>query len=511
MRILSIDEARSVDRHTSKELGIQSETLMRNAGNAVAEKVKKMLAVDSGIRVLLLCGKGNNGGDGYAAAELLVSWGFDCFIYSSVAQNQISGEAKTFHDRCAESGLEITYELKSSDISLSDFDLILDGLLGTGIKGQVRPDTAEWIYAINESNVPILSIDIPSGVNGDSGQISGSAVKADITVTLGFLKQGIVLEPGASLAGEITVADIGYPEEAFDKLKTDKKLINHTLAKQSLTPPLPDTYKHRQGKVLVIAGSIGFTGACCLTSNGALRTGAGLVIAAVPASLNIIYESKLTEVITAPLSDGGSGHFRLDDFAILEEKLEWCDTLIIGPGLGTDNESLDFAKAVLDKCSKPILIDADALRLFHGNLDLFGKLKSDFVITPHHGEAAQLLNVEKEVVAFDPFGFALEVSSKIGGTIVLKGAPTLVATDNSITANITGHQGLATGGSGDVLSGIIGSLMAQGLKPSDAAKLGALIHGEAADHLLDTHGYRGLIAEDLLDEIPTIISQYERS
>jgi NAD(P)H-hydrate epimerase len=511
MKILSTEEARSVDRHTSKELGVSGETLMQKAGIAIAEKAKEMFAGSGSKRVIVLCGKGNNGGDGFTAAELLVKEGFDCILISTVAQEEITGDAKIFHDRCINAGLRIVYEAVSDDFNLSDYDLILDGLLGTGIKGQVRPNTAQWIKAINSSNVSVLAIDIPSGVNGNSGQVSGIAVKSDATVTMGFLKQGIVIEPGASLAGEISVTDIGYPKDALDMLETDKKLISNTLAKQLLTPPQSDTYKHRQGKVLVVAGSIGFTGAGCLAAEGALRTGAGLVIAAVPASLNTIYESKLTEVITAPLSDGGSGHFRSDDFAIVEEKLEWCDALIIGPGLGTDDESLNFAEAVVKSSSKPMVIDADALRVFHGKIDLFSELKSDFVITPHHGEAAQLLNVDKEEVKSNPFRFALDICSKIGGTTVLKGAPTLVAFEGSTNANYTGHQGLATGGSGDVLSGMIGSFLAQGMSPSNAAQLGVLIHGEAADYLLETFGYRSLIAGDLLNALPTVISQYERT
>lgn len=511
MRILSTEEARSVDRYTSKELGVPSETLMQNAGKAVAEKAKEMFAASGSKSIIVLCGKGNNGGDGYAAAELLVSEGFDCCFVSTVAQDKISGDAKIFHDHCTKAGLEITYETTPDDINISDYDLILDGLLGTGIKGQVRPDTAQWIEEINSANIPVLAIDIPSGINGDSGEVMGIAVQADATVTMGFLKHGLVMEPGASLSGEITVADIGYPYRAFDILEAEKELIDRTIAQHLLSPPQPETYKYRQGKVLVIAGSIGFTGAGCLTAIGALRTGAGLVIAAVPASLNIIYETKLTEVITAPLSDGGSGHFRSDDFAIVEKKLEWCDALIIGPGLGTDNESLNFAKTVMESCSKPMVIDADALRVFHGNLDFFGKLTSDFVITPHHGEAVQLLNVDKERVSSDPFGFALDMVEITGGTVVLKGAPTLVASGGSVTANVTGHQGLATGGSGDVLSGMIASLLAQGLAPADAARTGVFLHGEAADNLLETHGYRGLIAGDLLDAIPSILAAYERN
>jgi|TARA_Y100000294_G_scaffold97831_1_gene90935 NAD(P)H-hydrate epimerase len=509
MKILSTEEARSVDHHTSKELGVSGETLMQKAGKAIVEKAKEMFAGSGSKRVIVLCGKGNNGGDGFTAAELLVKEGFDCKLISTVAQEEITGDAKIFHDRCINAGLRIVYEAVSDDFNLSDYDLILDGLLGTGIKGQVRPNTSEWIKAINSSNVSVLAIDIPSGVNGNSGQVSGIAVKSDATVTMGFLKQGIVIEPGASLAGEISVADIGYPKDAFDILQTDKKLINHTLAKQFLTPPPPDTYKHRQGKVLIIGGSKGYTGAGCLAAQGALRAGAGLVIAAVPASLNAIYESKLTEVITAPLSDGGSGHFRLDDVDIIEEKLEWCDALIIGPGLGTDDESLNFAEAVVKSSSKPMVIDADALRVFHGNLDVFSELKSDFVITPHHGEAAQLLNLEKEVVSSDPFNFAFDVWQKTGGTVVLKGAPTLVASGELISANVTGHRGLATGGSGDVLSGIIGSFMAQGLTPEVAARVGVLIHGEAADILLKKYGFRGLLAGDLLEVLPTVLSTYE--
>ncbi|MFQ6608719.1 MAG: NAD(P)H-hydrate dehydratase [Fidelibacterota bacterium] len=510
MRILSTQEARAVDHHTSQNLGVKGEILMQNAGAAIAEKVRKIFTSEGSKSIIVLCGKGNNGGDGYAAAELLVAEGFNCNVVSTVAIQEITGDARIFHDRCIEKGLAMDYLTNPGEVPFSDYDLILDALLGTGIKGQVREDKASWIQAINSADVPVLAVDIPSGVNGDNGQISGLAVKADCTVTMGFLKQGLVLEPGASLAGEIVVADIGYPERAFNVLESQKELFKQSLAQQYLTTPEPHTYKHRQGKVLVIAGSRGFTGAGCLAAEAALRTGAGLVIAAVPASLNFIYESKLTEVITTPLADGGSGQFRLADLRMIEEKLKWCDALIIGPGLGTEKESLDFAKEVINKCDKPMVIDADALKLFHEDLNLFNKLKSSFVITPHYGEAAQLFQVKKDIVSTDPFDFVLKGWKEIGGTFVLKGAPTLVATDGSVTANISGHQGLATGGSGDVLSGVIGSFLAQGLRPAEAARIGVFIHGKAADKLLSTHGFRGLIAGDLLSILPSILIAYER-
>lgn len=511
MRILSSKEARRIDRYAMTELGISGESLMGNAGLAVAEQAKNMLLKHGGMRAVIVCGKGNNGGDGYAAAVRLYRDEKNVSILSTVSVDNITGETKIFHDRCIELGLPVKYEANVDDEDLSRYDLVIDGLLGTGIKGNVRSEAANWIDKINQSNSPILAIDIPSGVCSDSGKILGKAVRAEATVTMGFLKQGLVMNPGADLAGDVIVAEIGYPDEAFHVLAWEKGLIQESLAKEYLTKPPSNTYKHRMGKTLILAGSKGFTGAGCLASEAALRVGAGLVIAGVPESINSIFEMKLTEVITAPLPDGGSGKFISDSVEHLKPHLDWSHVIAIGPGIGTEPDVLQFCRKLFKTVPKPFVIDADALTVFHNNLDLFKSIKQEFIITPHYGEAAVLFGVEKQVIVDNPFRFAHESAVSINGIIVLKGAPTLVADGETVVASTTGHQGLATGGSGDVLTGMIAGFLAQGMTAIVAAQLGVFIHGKAADVLKKSHGYRSMIAGDLLQVLPSVISIYEHN
>lgn len=509
MRILSSNDARMVDRHTMTKLDVPGETLMGQAGEALARRTEQMLSQSGGRRVAIICGKGNNGGDGYASAVHLQSADAEISLFSSVSDDKIDGDARVFYEKCAAGRLEMNFPDEPNDVNLSGFDLIMDGLLGTGIKGKVRQDAARWIDRINACGVPVLSIDIPSGVCADSGQVLGVSVQAEATVTMGFLKQGLVMEPGATLSGDLEIVDLGYPEEALHILVTDKRTVEDSLARQFLSKPPADTYKHRQGKVLVVGGCKGYTGAVCMASEAALRSGAGLVIAAIPESLNIIYESKLTEVITAPVSDDGDGHFTSASVDQLKDQINWCDVAAVGPGLGTSGEAIEFAKALLSALDKPAVIDADGLRVLHGDPGFVKSAVDEFILTPHIGEAAAIFGVEKRTILDDPFQFALESARAVGGIFVLKGAPTLISDGQSVVANATGHQGLATGGTGDVLTGLIAGFLAQGFRSFAAAQLGVYIHGKGADVLLGSHGCRGLIAGDLLKSIPSVIAGYE--
>jgi NAD(P)H-hydrate epimerase len=314
---------------------------------------------------------------------------------------------------------------------------------------------------------------------------------------------------GSLFSGDVTVADIGYPGDAFEPVETNVQLFDESLCYQYLKAPQRDTYKHKQGKVLIIAGAKGFTGAGCLASMGALRSGAGLVVAAVPESLNDIYESKLTEVMTCPLPDRGSGNFHEDCVNDLVPRLGWCDVVAVGPGVGTDDDSKKFLGKLFQLCEKPFVIDADAFSVFQNNPKLFGQFKNEFILTPHFGEASRLMNVDKSNIKAEPINFLHESVQKTGGVWVLKGSPTIVADNLGITINNSGNQGLATSGTGDVLTGLIAGFLAQGIPAEVASKLGVFIHGKAADKLLESHGFKGLIASDLLNIIPGIIRIYE--
>ena len=506
MRILSTLEAREVDRVTMEELGIPGVTLMESAGRAVAARVTSM--ADGG-KVGIICGKGNNGGDGYACASLLKEMEIECELISTIPEGKIAGFSRHFYDECIGKGIKFSHTKHFEEVDLGHFDLIVDGLLGTGISGEVKPDAAEWIEAMNSVSSPVLSIDIPSGINGTSGFVCGSAVQATATVTMGFLKQGIVVQPGKSLAGEITVADLGYPSSAFEGFGMMKKTFDEALAREHLSPPPAETYKHRQGKLLIIAGSKGFTGAACLAAEAAVRSGAGLVVVAVPESLNSIFEIKLTEAMTLPIPDKGKGFLDKSALDFLQEWFNWSDALLMGPGVGTDAQVGELVKDVIHKINKPLVLDADGLGHIKNDLDILSQLGDAFVITPHHGEASRLFGVKQEEIGDDLFKFASRSEGRSGGVLVLKGSPTLTAFGNKVIANISGHQGLATGGTGDVLAGIISGFLCQGMPVQAAAQLAVFVHGRTADLLLEERGYRGLAASDLIEKISAVIASYE--
>ena len=480
--------------------------LMEKAGSAVAEKAAAMC---DGGRIGVICGKGNNGGDGYACAATLKMLGIESELISPEPADSLDGDSKYFHSLCQQAGLDISYGLTAGEVDLNIFDLLVDGLLGTGMSGELKPQSAEWIETVNDAEVKRLSIDIPSGVNATDGSVKGVAVQADSTVTMGFLKQGLILQPGRSMAGDVTVADLCYPEEAFTGLTFNKRLIEEEVVADSLNAPQPHSYKHSQGKLLVIAGSRGFTGAAVLTANAAMRSGSGLVMCAVPESLNIVFEKQLKEPMTIPLPDGGRGFLDDTAFPLIAEKIEWCDGILIGPGLGTDVAVAPLVKRVLQVSTKPMLIDADAITHISNEPSILESMNSPFVLTPHYGEASRLFGVVRDEITIDPFNFAGEAAARTGGVIVLKGAPTLTAFQNEVVANRTGHQGLASGGTGDVLSGIIGSFLSQGMSVEMAAQVGVYLHGKCADRLLGKKGYRGLIASDLVEMIPSVVSEYE--
>jgi NAD(P)H-hydrate epimerase len=354
-----------------------------------------------------------------------------------------------------------------------------------------------------------LSIDIPSGVNANSGNIADNAIMADATVTMGMIKVGMTLEPGKSHCGEIIPADIGFPDIYTELPGMKYKMVDEDLAYKYLKAPDLNTYKHRQGKVLVIAGSRGMTGAAILASLGSIRSGAGLVTTCAPKSLNNIYEINIIEGLTVCCEDDGKGYFTENNYDEIEKYFDWSDTILIGPGLGQNELTKELVKKIVTNYDKSLVIDADGLNCFTGNLDLFNKIKSDYIITPHYGELARLINTNISQVIDNITDYLQKFMKEFNGTLVAKNAPTLIAHGNEIVVNSTGNQGLATGGTGDVLSGVIASFSAQGIPTRIAAELGVLIHGKAADHVAERNGFRGLIASDLLDTLPQALIIYE--
>jgi len=512
--ILSNAEASAVDRYAIDELKIPGPELMFKAGRFVALKAKKQMQDIPNSRIDLFCGTGNNGGDGFVAASLLTEWGANCIIWLIGDPERIKGDSQHYYQKCLDLKITIRIVRTAADLEqygdLSETDLIIDALLGTGFRGPVQDLIADAIRLINGADQPVIAVDIPSGVDGNTGQVNGEAVKADFTVTMGFLKRGLLFFPGKRYAGEIAVVDLGYPRKAFKILTEKTFLIGKQDVKKIMPPIYGETYKHRQGKVLIFTGSPGMTGAATLCALAALRSGAGLVVNAVPESLNPILEIKLTEALTTPLPESPQHTFCLESLPAALSRIEWSDVIVFGPGVSGNEAVRQFGQGLVRECHKPLIIDADGLRLFHGNLDSIRKIE-DLIITPHHGEFAMMTGIDIKVIDTNVIDVARDFVRQYPCTLVLKGAPSIIVSANGqVAVNSTGNPALATGGTGDVLTGIIAAFRAQGMDSFDAALAGTSIHGLAGDWGRKKLGVRALIASDLLDYLPMILRRLDK-
>ncbi len=511
MKLVTADEMREIDRYAIEELGIPSIVLMENAG--LRTLIGMMEAIPNLLdkRTLVVAGKGNNAGDGFVVARHLFNSGGTVRIALCSPSSEIKGDAKVNLEIARKTGIDV---FEVSDVEklrdlLAWSDIIVDAILGTGIKGRVEGFLGEVIEEVNLSRKPVVAIDLPSGLEASTGKVYGPCIKANWTFTMCLPKLGLWLYPGAYYTGKIFVVDIGIPSWVWEeKFNIKRELLTIPYVK-SIFPSKRDPQSHKGdfGRVLIIAGSRGFTGAAALTSLGALRIGAGLVYLAVPESLIDILEAKLTEVIKIPVSES-DGAFDIKSFLDLKEHIERSDVVVLGPGIGTSLPTKVFVHELLEKIDKPIVIDADGLNCLLGNLDLLKKYKGSIVITPHPGEMARLMGIKTSEVQENRLDIAERFSSEYNVTLVLKGARTIISSPDGRTyINPTGNPGMATGGTGDVLTGMIGGLMAQGLDPVEASCIAVFLHGLSGDIVSSKKGELPLIASDLLDFISEAIRE----
>lgn len=508
MRILTVKQSRELDRIAMQKNYIPVEELMKNAGRHLAGIVKEQSANELEAKIAVVCGKGNNGGDGFAAAGFLVDWNCNVDVFCTVQKKDIKGAPKHFYSLLEEKGQEIRF-IKAPPRKHGKYIVVVDAVLGTGFKGRVRPDSVPWLNWMNRMDSQIISADIASGLDADNGLADKSAVRADKTVTMGYPKLGMELNDGPACGGEIVPVDIGFPEIPDNMPGFNWSLFDESSVQDNLPALEKSTYKHQQGKVLVLAGSTGMTGAAVLSSMAALCSGAGLVKAFAPASLNSIYEIKMTEVMTIPCEDNGKGYFGMENLETIKANLDWCDVLVIGPGLGSESETQNLVKNLVTTVKKPMVLDADGLRPFYRKTGLIAKISAPFVMTPHYGELARILNKSIPELKAGLPTFLTGLCGKIKGVLVAKNAPTICIDGKLGVINTSGNPGLATAGTGDVLTGIIASLIAQGLDTFFAAQMGVFLHGRAAELFARDTGQRGLVASDLLYSVSKTISQYE--
>jgi len=506
---LTREDSRTTDRFTIDQIGLPGMVLMENAGRAITQQVMDILNTRGGISVYILAGKGNNGGDGFVVARYLLAEHIDVTVFHVAPGDEYTGDAKTNFDILRQLTQNVYYtpsvsELEEISSGLLPADVLVDGLLGTGIQGAPRSPFDECIQWINSYNAPTVSVDIPSGVDANTGQIPGVAVSAAATVTMGFKKTGLLFSPGRDFAGEVTVADIGIPAAALDQVEQFYYLPGVDDIHYRLPIRATDVYKHRAGKVFTVCGARGFTGAAALVSEASLVAGAGLVLAGVPDSLNQILETKLTEVITVPLPETKEQTYSLAAYDTVETYFDWSHVIALGSGMTRQKEPQALAQKILANYSKIAVVDADAAVSFAGkNLERLRASAARIILTPHWGEFSKISGYSTGDLNEDRLGIARSFATEYQVTLVLKGAPTIVAgPDGQVFINPTGNPGMATAGSGDVLTGMIAGLAAQGLTPLDAALTAVYLHGLAGDLATEELTEYGMTAGSLIEYLP---------
>ncbi len=525
MKVVTAEEMREIDRETIEKRGIPGVVLMERAGLAVVSKIKEIFGRK---KVIVVSGGGNNGGDGLVVARNLHKEGWDVRVFLTAKPEDLKGDASLQYKAAVKFGVDVQpiKELLDNYSSIfSRHSIIVDAILGTGLSKNVTGTLSGVISLLNKSNVPVISVDIPSGISSDNGHVMGEAVKADYTVTFGLPKRGHLLYPGFEYSGKLFIEDIGFPEE----LLRSEKLNIELLTKNDIYTLIPERrkYSHKgdYGHVLIVAGSKGKTGAALMASKACLRTGAGLVTIGVPESLSDVFQSRVTEEMTLILPDRGDGTLSkkaLDK--ILDFLNKTADVLAIGPGIGVSTETGNLMKALIKNLSIPIVIDADGINSIKGERGGFSKSKASVILTPHPGEMARLLSQKspphpplgkggmgggnyselRTKIEQDRINTAMSFAKETGTYLVLKGVPTVVATpDGRSFINSTGNPGMATGGVGDVLTGMISGFLSQTMDPLHACILGVYMHGLAGDIAASEKGQYPLIATDIIDKIPS--------
>jgi ADP-dependent NAD(P)H-hydrate dehydratase / NAD(P)H-hydrate epimerase len=512
MIVVTAQEMKELDRRTIEEFQIPADVLMENAGLRVIEEIEKTWGPAGGKTVAIAAGKGNNGGDGLVVARHLLERSCRVVVFLLVPPDQMTGEARANLERYQKiSGpVRVATEDTLGDLAqtLSQSDLVVDALFGTGLSSPVEGLAAKVITAINASGRPVVAVDLPSGIHTDTGRVMGIAVKAAMTVTFALPKRGLLLYPGSDYTGRLRIAEIGIPPALIRQLPGVVQWSTPAEILETLKRRTTNAHKGTFGHVLVIAGSAGKGGAAVMTSLSALRVGAGLVTLALPSGLEGALPDRPLEIMTRPLpqtADHSLGRTALNP---LLDSAKDKSVAAIGPGLSTHPETAWVVHELIQQLAIPMVIDADGLNVLVGHLELLERARAPIMLTPHPGEMARLLGTTVPEVEADRLGVAAEFVSRHPVTLVLKGARTIVASrSGNLTINSTGNPGMATAGTGDALTGMIAGLVAQGYEPDLAARLGVYLHGSAGDLAATEVGEVGMLAGDLIDRIPAAISK----
>lgn len=515
MRLVTGTEMKRLDQWATDEFGIPALLLMENAGAAIARKAREILQDPAGKQVVVLAGKGNNGGDALVAARHLFEMGAEIRLFLLFEPDEFKGPSLINWTLIEK--MELKWQRLNDENSnyllklrLNQCDLVLDGIFGTGFTGKPPAHIARAINIVNESGRPVLAIDIPSGLEADTGQVRGSCISARCTVTLAWAKRGLILFPGRKYVGELEVAGISLPRAALKLLDREEQLVDENYVREILPPRDREGHKNSFGHVLVIAGSGGMTGAAYLAAKAALRVGGGMVTACLPSSLAAGFDAALPEVITRGVAETGEKTFAPAAWPEIKQLIKGKKAIVFGPGVTGKEELLEILEGVITDAHIPLVIDADGLNILARHTHLLQKAGAPVVLTPHPGEMSRLMGITTAQVQSARVDIAREAARKFNAVVVLKGADTVTAAPQGhIFINSSGGPVLATAGTGDVLAGAIGGLLAQGLEPAAASLCGVFIHGLAGDLIAQKTGSRGAVAGDVLETLPLALKRLE--
>lgn len=508
MKVCFASEMRAVDKAAEEIGGIPSIVLMENAAVECVTALYEDFDSLKGKYAAIFCGKGNNGSDGFAIARHLYKRGVNVSVYL-VCGNEFKGDAKINFDIISKMNIniDVIHDTENLHHIIRANDIIIDAVYGTGIHGTVGGISYDVISEINDNSKYTLSVDVPSGINSDSGEICGICVKADRTVTFAAYKVGMLMFPASDFVGRVTVADISIPDYIIEEQNIQINLIDKEFVRDNFPVRENNSHKGDYGKLLVIAGSAGMTGAAYLSSQSAVTAGSGLVTLAVPSSLNLAMEAKTTEVMTCPVEDI-SGHISFGAEDRILELLKKSDAVLIGPGLGRSVDAVRITESVLSSSKVPVIIDADGINAVARNMDVLRKCTCPVIFTPHTAEMSRLTGLDADYIEENRLVVSKEFADEYGATVILKGHHTIVtAEDGTQYINITGNSGLATGGSGDVLAGILASFVARGINEPVAAAMAVYIHGTAGDIAKEKYGIESVTATKIMRGIPYALRQ----
>lgn len=510
MKVATGVQMHELDRITIEETGIPGIVLMENAAQEVSRACLSYLRTIKDPKVAVVCGGGNNGGDGFAVARILKGKGIQCEIFFTGNEDKLTGDALTNYRVAQKLNIPIQRDMENLQEIFQCKDVIVDGIFGTGFSGEPRTTVSEVINKINESGKYVISIDIPSGVHSDTGAVAMSAVKANETFTFALPKVGSIIYPGAQYCGKLTIADIGIPKENEEKVGINYHLLTEKEACQWMPVRKDRSNKGTFGKLYVVAASEGMAGAGVLCCKAAYRSGCGVVYACMPKKCCEIMHVLVPEAVARPIRDidGKACETSVEDIQL---NIENAKAMVVGPGLGQGNGVSAFVKQVLLAAKGNVLIDADGLNAIASNKEILEQMKRTPIITPHPGEMSRLTGMAVKDILNDTIGTALDFAMQHNTIVVLKDAKTIIAAPSGqVYMNTTGNCAMAKGGAGDVLSGIIGGLLAQGMEAFEAAVLGVYIHGLCGDLAAEAMGHYGVLAGELADYVAISMKKLEQ-